>query len=1115
MAGVPDFLIVRGDDLLILGVAWTGFDVTPGPGGPHLESPLGGAPAAITLFLPPQTVAEAKYDAASPADTSVREARIGGGGRLTIPVPGGSRIALTAEALLAAAAMRPLATAGDDAPAIEAPWHLVVAPASSDGSGVLSRHASAPVTSPGGVTGLWEARLVAASGGGPDDAGLILIPAPGDAGDDGLDVSPLSMGQRDTIRAAAEPARPDTMPRARRLHVSALGASLIARQRSPTADWDHEMVVGRDRSVRVLARGVLYPFGHRAVLEESAVRTIRPPDAGQGVAGLDRTRRLTITEPVRSLAEGPREVRRAFPFDHVEVLQTVFTDLQTATLVAVTRVPDPDDDLTSEKSGKEEEVRLLREAFQPGFDEAPHSFEAYLAVIENPDFPTTTGAALLTARSNEALDPAALQRIRDDKLADKRQKSDLITVLEGQEDTAEQIDALWLEIQQLNADLAGDYSEARIAQVARDEAFWDGELARLLGVALAEFQAQDELDEWIALTSPGDAERLRNLLADIQALADRIQAIRDAAAVPWPTYLLPRGSDGRAIRFPLRCAGAAGDVTLSVPMVFVADWQRDAGDHFPAFHSLTDAAVLTPVQAEWAAETGQGVLPLPGARIDMVRAPAPVVRPDGTTVLADDGSPVIGPKPGDVLEIHQITLAAVPVPGGFLPSLTSFEAELPALRGVLPELPTRRRLEFARDFLTGAAVPEMPLRLAEQIDIDFRKMADRAGGLVSPRFLADGISRTLGPVAEAAIPPGLTAGLPDVAQFDPKSVFTDATLLGFPLTALMKLPDDLVAAADQVPRPPAIVQALENGVPTGMTMDWTMPLAEHGPFVPTAASVLALHVVTTLDARETTCRVNDFELRLPPGGPVDGLLTLKFRALTFTQRDGGAPDLEITGMTVGFGGALKLLEKLQKELAKVIDLPGNGPRVQVRETGIAASYGITAPPVTCGAFTLTNVGILAGVDVPFDGAPVTVRLAFATREDPFKVGVLTFGGGGYLDMTLGAEGLMRLEASLEFGAFIEVNFGIANGEVHALGGVRFTKGADGGIDIDGFVKIGGSVEVLGLVSVAIELLVTRGYRAPNRLVGRATLIIEIDVTLFSDRVEIDSGEWVLAGDEEP
>ena len=152
----------------------------------------------------------------------------------------------------------------------------------------------------------------------------------------------------------------------------------------------------------------------------------------------------------------------------------------------------------------------------------------------------------------------------------------------------------------------------------------------------------------------------------------------------------------------------------------------------------------------------------------------------------------------------------------------------------------------------------------------------------------------------------------------------------------------------------------------------------------------------------------------------------------------------------------------------------------------------------------------AGVDVPFDGKPVTVSLGFAKRENPFNVSIMAFGGGGYIDLTLGPTGLIKLEASIEFGASLEVNFFIARGEVHALGGVRF-KAAGGSIDIDGFIRIGGSVEVLGLVSVSIELVVTLSYRSGNRLVGRATLVVEIDLTLYSDKVEIDSGEWVLAG----
>lgn len=67
--------------------------------------------------------------------------------------------------------------------------------------------------------------------------------------------------------------------------------------------------------------------------------------------------------------------------------------------------------------------------------------------------------------------------------------------------------------------------------------------------------------------------------------------------------------------------------------------------------------------------------------------------------------------------------------------------------------------------------------------------------------------------------------------------------------------------------------------------------------------------------------------------------------------------------------------------------------------------------------------------------------------------------------------------------------------------------------MSGFFRIGGTVEVLGLISVSVELVVTLAYDdTTNVLSGRATLVIDIDLTLYSDSVELDSGVWVLAGD---
>jgi hypothetical protein len=307
------------------------------------------------------------------------------------------------------------------------------------------------------------------------------------------------------------------------------------------------------------------------------------------------------------------------------------------------------------------------------------------------------------------------------------------------------------------------------------------------------------------------------------------------------------------------------------------------------------------------------------------------------------------------------------------------------------------------------------------------------------------------------------------------------------------------------------VQLVEAGIPTGMTMTWTLALDAHGPFRPTASTHLVLNVECSTAKRETTCTVNDFTVALPPGaGALDGLLSLSFTSVRFTQTQNTPPHLTLTGMKIGFGGALRLLQELQQKLAEIIDLPSNLPKVDVRPTGMTASYGLSAPKVAAGAFLIRNIAMNAAVDVPFDGKPVTVSLSFARRDNPFMVSVLAFGGGGYIDLTIGPAGLISLEASIEFGASIEVDFFVARGEVHALGGVRFVA-AGGSIAIDGYLRIGGSVEVLGLVSVSIELMVTLSYRSDNKLVGRATIVVEIDLTLYSDKVEIDSGEWVLAG----
>jgi hypothetical protein len=167
-------------------------------------------------------------------------------------------------------------------------------------------------------------------------------------------------------------------------------------------------------------------------------------------------------------------------------------------------------------------------------------------------------------------------------------------------------------------------------------------------------------------------------------------------------------------------------------------------------------------------------------------------------------------------------------------------------------------------------------------------------------------------------------------------------------------------------------------------------------------------------------------------------------------------------------------------------------------------------------FVMRNIAASVGVDVPFDGRPVVTTLAFASRENPFNLAVSLFGGGGYLVFEIAEEGVRRLEASLDFGASVAIGVGVAKAEVHALGGVRFLlRGAD--VEVTGFLRIGGSVDVLGLVSVSVELRLELTFvaaRPPEnraRLTGRATAVIEIDVTFWSGSIELDSGEYTFLG----
>jgi hypothetical protein len=189
--------------------------------------------------------------------------------------------------------------------------------------------------------------------------------------------------------------------------------------------------------------------------------------------------------------------------------------------------------------------------------------------------------------------------------------------------------------------------------------------------------------------------------------------------------------------------------------------------------------------------------------------------------------------------------------------------------------------------------------------------------------------------------------------------------------------------------------------------------------------------------------------------------------------------------------------------------------VELRENGVTAIFALRVADASSGAFLMRNIVVHIRVHIPFRGGSPGVRIAFASREAPFQLSIPPFGGGGYAAVALEGSKLTELDISMEFGGMISVDFTIVKAEVHALGGVRSALVGDD-VQLAGFIRLGGSVSLFGLASVSIEMRIELVYDGTrNQLAGRATLVIEIDLTLYSDSVELDSGLWVLAGGSSP
>jgi hypothetical protein len=298
------------------------------------------------------------------------------------------------------------------------------------------------------------------------------------------------------------------------------------------------------------------------------------------------------------------------------------------------------------------------------------------------------------------------------------------------------------------------------------------------------------------------------------------------------------------------------------------------------------------------------------------------------------------------------------------------------------------------------------------------------------------------------------------------------------------------------------------GVPSFITLryKWTPELEEKGLFIDRGGkkderaslvieSVYKQNLIGGQGPEVTiTGELANFKLVLLPSLPC---ITINFDSVSFSSKNGSKPESKVKIHAVVFGEALAWVAELQKALN-----PSEGPYLIIRADGIEAGYRFAVPVITFGAFNLIMLRIGVALDLPFTGDPVSFRFNLSDRARPFMLSYGIFGGGGFLGLAINAKQHITIDGALEFGLVGAISIGFANGVGYVTAGIYF-KFSHPNAEICGFNRVSGEVDILGLITVCLDVYISLCYRPSDGSVfGWAEITIKIKYFFFKLKVRL-------------
>ena len=253
-------------------------------------------------------------------------------------------------------------------------------------------------------------------------------------------------------------------------------------------------------------------------------------------------------------------------------------------------------------------------------------------------------------------------------------------------------------------------------------------------------------------------------------------------------------------------------------------------------------------------------------------------------------------------------------------------------------------------------------------------------------------------------------------------------------------------------------------------------------------------------------------------------LVIKFTRLAFSAKLGEKPDIDPDIQSVEFAGALSFVNKLKDLIPRGGSAGGVGFSFDfdVQPTGISASMTIGLPNVTVGVFSLQNMSFLMRLTIPFDGRSFSAYFAFCTKENPFRLTIMVFGGGGFFGIEITPTGVRMLEAAFEFGGNFAFDCGVASGGASVMAGIYYKmeqKEIDGKLvqqsELTGYFRLTGNLSILGIIRVSLLFELKLTWQSNGKVYGTATIEVEIEILFISFSVGVTVERQLKGSDGDP